>query len=254
MIAVVSLCVSVGRDIRGLTGLRYSVPGSGAVLSVKDLRDVEIGMNRRVALSVAVLASTLLTSAYALAEPRAVIELFTSQGCSSCPPADKLAGELSRDPSLIVMSLAVDYWDYLGWNDTLALPGHTNRQRAYSRTRGDREVYTPQVVVNGDRRTCSAATRAAIDNAITTDAQATRHAVAAGDLSVASERDLRRGAGRERRARQGRDLALSDDRDRPGADRARRKLRTHVHVSQRRAALDQAWRLDRHGTHVSRCR
>ena len=82
-------------------------------------------------------------------EPRAVIELFTSQGCSSCPPADKVLGELARDPSLITMSLAVDYWDYLGWKDTLALHGHASRQRAYAEARGDREVYTPQVVVNG---------------------------------------------------------------------------------------------------------
>jgi hypothetical protein len=111
---------------------------------------VEIGMKRRrVALSIAVVASAMVSSAVAIAEPRAVVELFTSQGCSSCPPADKLAGELARDPSIVVMSLAIDYWDYLGWKDTLALPGHTNRQRAYSKVRGDREVYTPQVVVNG---------------------------------------------------------------------------------------------------------
>jgi len=82
-------------------------------------------------------------------EPRAVIELFTSQGCSSCPPADKVLGELSHDPTLVTMSLPVDYWDYLGWKDTLALHGHSNRERAYADTRGDREVYTPQVVVNG---------------------------------------------------------------------------------------------------------
>lgn len=104
---------------------------------------------KSVALSLAALASVMMTSATAVAEPRAVIELFTSQGCSSCPAADKLAGELARDPSLIVMSLSVDYWDYLGWKDTLATPGHTNRQRAYSKARGDREVYTPQVVING---------------------------------------------------------------------------------------------------------
>jgi hypothetical protein len=111
---------------------------------------VEIGMKgRRVALSFAVIASTIAAAATVSAEPRGVIELFTSQGCSSCPAADKLASELARDPSLVVMSLAIDYWDYLGWRDTLALPGHTNRQRAYSKVRGDREVYTPQVVVNG---------------------------------------------------------------------------------------------------------
>ena len=104
---------------------------------------------RRVALPLAIITSAMLTSAIAAAAPRAVVELFTSQGCSSCPPADKLAGELAQDPSLIVMSLAIDYWDYLGWKDTLAIAGHSNRQRAYSKARGDREVYTPQVVVNG---------------------------------------------------------------------------------------------------------
>jgi hypothetical protein len=83
------------------------------------------------------------------AQTRAVLELFTSQGCSSCPPADKLVGEFTADPSLIVLSLPIDYWDYLGWKDTLADPRHTARQRAYSRVRGDHEVYTPQVVVNG---------------------------------------------------------------------------------------------------------
>jgi hypothetical protein len=83
------------------------------------------------------------------ADPRAVIELFTSQGCSSCPPADKLLGELSSDPSLVALSLPIDYWDYLGWKDTLADPLHSARQRAYARSRGDRQVYTPQVVING---------------------------------------------------------------------------------------------------------
>ena len=120
-------------------------------------------MKRRVALPLAVVATTLLSSA-ALAEPRAVIELFTSQGCSSCPPADKLAGELAQDPSLLVMSLPIDYWDYLGWKDTLASPGHTNRQRAYSKARGDREVYTPQVVVNGMAHVLGS-DRSAIDSA-----------------------------------------------------------------------------------------
>jgi hypothetical protein len=80
---------------------------------------------------------------------RGVIELFTSQGCSSCPPADKLMGELARDPTLIVLSLPVDYWDYLGWKDTLSQAAFTYRQRAYAGMRGDRQVYTPQAVVNG---------------------------------------------------------------------------------------------------------
>jgi hypothetical protein len=83
------------------------------------------------------------------ADPRAVVELFTSQGCSSCPPADKVIGELAKDPSVIALSMPIDYWDYLGWKDTLADSRFTARQRAYSRMRGDREVYTPQAVVNG---------------------------------------------------------------------------------------------------------
>ena len=87
-------------------------------------------------------------SAFA-AGPRAVIELFTSQGCSSCPPADRLLGQLAQDPSLIALSVPVDYWDYLGWKDTLALPVDSTRQRDYAVARGDREVYTPQVVING---------------------------------------------------------------------------------------------------------
>jgi len=120
---------------------------------------------RRLVLSFAVIASSLLASAAAIAQPRAVIELFTSQGCSSCPPADKLAGELARDPAFVVLSLAIDYWDYLGWKDNNALPGHGNRQRAYAHVRGDREVYTPQVVVNGVAHVIGS-DRAAIDGAI----------------------------------------------------------------------------------------
>jgi hypothetical protein len=83
------------------------------------------------------------------ADPRAVIELFTSQGCSSCPPADKIMGELAKDPSVIAMSMPIDYWDYLGWKDTLADSRFSARQKAYSKMRGDREVYTPQAIING---------------------------------------------------------------------------------------------------------
>src|SRR5712672_1257826 len=99
--------------------------------------------------SLALSCLAVLVAPSAQAEPRAVIELFTSQGCSSCPAADKLIAEYSRDPSVIALSLAVDYWDYLGWKDTLAMSGHSNRQRAYAKARGDRQVYTPQVVVDG---------------------------------------------------------------------------------------------------------
>ena len=103
----------------------------------------------RFASALALACITVLSSSDSRAEPRAVIELFTSQGCSSCPAADKLLAEYANDPSVIALSLAVDYWDYLGWKDTLALNGHTNRQRAYARARNDRQVYTPQAVIDG---------------------------------------------------------------------------------------------------------
>lgn len=80
---------------------------------------------------------------------KAVIELFTSQGCSSCPPADSLLKTMADDPSIIALSLPVDYWNYLGWKDTFASPRNTERQRNYARARGDGAIYTPQAVVNG---------------------------------------------------------------------------------------------------------
>ncbi|MGE0603733.1 MAG: DUF1223 domain-containing protein [Xanthobacteraceae bacterium] len=92
---------------------------------------------------------TALTSSPALAGGKSVIELFTSQGCSSCPPADSLLGKLVQERNLIPLTLAVDYWDYLGWKDTLALHDHTKRQRNYAKVRGDMNVYTPQAIVNG---------------------------------------------------------------------------------------------------------
>ena len=78
-----------------------------------------------------------------------LIELFTSQGCSSCPPADKLAAELAQDPNNLVVSFNVDYWDYLGWQDTLAKPEYSQRQYDYAKFRGDGSVYTPQMIING---------------------------------------------------------------------------------------------------------
>jgi hypothetical protein len=99
------------------------------------------------------------------ADPRAVVELFTSQGCSSCPPADKLIGELAKEPGIIALSMPVDYWDYLGWKDTLADARFSARQKAYSRMRGDRNVYTPQVIVNGSAQVIGS-DRAKIEGAI----------------------------------------------------------------------------------------
>ncbi|BDA86669.1 hypothetical protein Sa4125_42110 [Aureimonas sp. SA4125] len=82
---------------------------------------------------------------------RGVVELFTSQGCSSCPPADRILGRLAKDPEIVALSYHVDYWNYIGWSDPLATRANTDRQRAYSRALGTGTIYTPQVVVNGQR-------------------------------------------------------------------------------------------------------
>jgi len=86
---------------------------------------------------------------WAMAEGPVVVELFTSQGCSSCPPADKLLAELSKRDDIIALALHVDYWDYIGWKDQFADPANTVRQRGYSRAAGKRSIYTPQMVVGG---------------------------------------------------------------------------------------------------------
>src|SRR3546814_11008586 len=78
-----------------------------------------------------------------------VVELFTSQGCSSCPPADALLVELAREPGILALSFHVDYWDYIGWEDPFAEAQYTERQRAYVDRLGLRSVYTPQIVIAG---------------------------------------------------------------------------------------------------------
>ncbi|MGH1419535.1 MAG: DUF1223 domain-containing protein [Hyphomicrobiaceae bacterium] len=79
----------------------------------------------------------------------AVVELFTSQGCSSCPPADRLLKTYVDREDVLALTFPVDYWDYLGWKDTFASPQYSKRQRDYANTRGDGAVYTPQAVING---------------------------------------------------------------------------------------------------------
>lgn len=83
------------------------------------------------------------------AQETVVVELFTSQGCSSCPPADRILGELAQEEDVIALAFHVDYWDYLGWKDKFASPENTKRQRAYAYAAGERSVYTPHMVVGG---------------------------------------------------------------------------------------------------------
>lgn len=81
--------------------------------------------------------------------PKGVVELFTSQGCSSCPPADRALKTLAHKGGIVALSYHVDYWNYRGWADTLASPENTARQYAYARSLGRSGVYTPQAILNG---------------------------------------------------------------------------------------------------------
>jgi hypothetical protein len=110
-----------------------------------------MAMSKRLVVRLA--AAMALFAAPALAgdipDPKGVVELFTSQGCNSCPPADDVLAQLDAGGDIIALGYHVDYWDYLGWKDTLATPDNTERQKLYGKAFGKREVYTPQAVVNG---------------------------------------------------------------------------------------------------------
>ena len=96
-----------------------------------------------------VAAVVLAPDPSAAGDPLTVVELFTSQGCSSCPPADALIGELAERADVLALSEHVDYWDYLGWRDPFAIAATTRRQRGYARRLGLGYVYTPQMVIQG---------------------------------------------------------------------------------------------------------
>lgn len=119
---------------------------------------------RRAAFAVSLALAGTAAQAQTAAAP-VVLELFTSQGCNSCPPADALMQDWLRQPGIIAISLHVDYWDYLGWKDTLGKKGHGVRQQDYARNSGKREVYTPQVVVNGKYMVVGS-DRAAVERAL----------------------------------------------------------------------------------------
>jgi hypothetical protein len=89
---------------------------------------------------------------YMEGEPGIVVELFTSQGCAACPPADALMARVAARPGVIALSLHVDIWDYLGWPDRFAQPAFTERQKAYARAEGSRSLFTPQMIVAGTHR------------------------------------------------------------------------------------------------------
>jgi hypothetical protein len=105
----------------------------------------------RLAIAFAAAAIAVLPTLPAAAADQApvVVELFTSQGCSSCPPADAYLGELAKQKNVIALAFHVDYWDYIGWKDRYAIPEATARQRRYTEALGNRYLYTPQIVVEG---------------------------------------------------------------------------------------------------------
>lgn len=97
-------------------------------------------------------ALTIGQGAAAQGQPGVVVELYTSQGCSSCPPADDFMSQLADEPGVIALALHVDYWDYLGWADEFAQAQFTERQKAYARGAGKKMIYTPQMIVGGQDR------------------------------------------------------------------------------------------------------
>ncbi|SEQ23935.1 hypothetical protein SAMN05428969_2352 [Devosia sp. YR412] len=101
-------------------------------------------------LGLATLAALALpASADSVSRPKAVVELFTSQGCASCPPADALLTSLAEQDDVVALAYHVDYWDYVGWEDTFGEEAYSDRQRAYAKSWGSSRIYTPQMVVNG---------------------------------------------------------------------------------------------------------
>ncbi len=99
------------------------------------------------ALSLA-LAPSVLAGEFKLG-PKAVLELFTSQGCSSCPKADAMFEQVGKRPDIVTLAYHVDYWDYIGWQDTFGTAENSDRQRDYAEAWGSSRIFTPQMVVNG---------------------------------------------------------------------------------------------------------
>jgi hypothetical protein len=133
-----------------------------------------IALRRLLLIGLFAAAAGLLAARPGAAAPESpvVVELFTSQGCSSCPPADRLLGDLRGRDDVIALSLHVGYWDYIGWSDPFAKERFTERQRRYMRRLDLRYVYTPQMVVDG-RHDVVGSRRGAVERQI---AQAKRRA------------------------------------------------------------------------------
>ncbi|PTV94860.1 hypothetical protein C8J27_106128 [Rhodobacter aestuarii] len=124
-----------------------AMPGSSLIESLNRALDRAIGPQG----AQPAVVNTLIAPSAKLKPAPVVVELFTSQGCSACPPADQLLAQVANRPDVVALSLHVDYWDYLGWEDPFAQPAFTARQKGYVRAAGERTLYTPQVIVGGEQ-------------------------------------------------------------------------------------------------------
>ena len=151
---------------------------------------------RRILLSMIGLGALVSVARAEDAAAPVVVELFTSEGCNSCPPADAYLGELAQRPDVLALAFHVDYWDYIGWKDPFASPAANRRQRDYAEALALNSVYTPQMVIDGGvdavgsdrgsvaRAIAEAQGRGKIPLTIAADAAGAWHfAIAAGDAA-----------------------------------------------------------------------
>ena len=149
--------------------------------------DKKSGVKMRPLLRALLMLTTSLGCAFAAQQQvrPAVVELFTSQGCSSCPPADAYVGELAQRPGVLALSFHVDYWDHLGWHDRFGISEAAARQRDYARTLHLSSVFTPQVIIDG-QDSYVGSDRASIGRALiaTRSGPAVKLSISGGDLLV----------------------------------------------------------------------
>jgi len=152
-----------------------------AIMRISGMSSIVAGIVAAAAVGLAAVAGMASAQDRERTSP-VVVELFTSQGCSSCPPADRLLSDLADKPDVIALALHVDYWDYIGWKDSFARPEYTARQRAYARASGEKMIYTPQMIVGGAQRVVGARAMKVVD-------AIAAHAAQPAPVSVSLERD-----------------------------------------------------------------
>jgi len=130
---------------------------------VKDQTTREPDFMRFVAFALALTGAVAIMPVTAPAETPVVVELFTSQGCSSCPPADALMVKLVQREDVIGLALHVDYWDYIGWKDEFGDPAYTRRQKGYARAGARKMIYTPQMIIDGEQDVVGARAMEVVD-------------------------------------------------------------------------------------------